>query len=91
MRTFSLTPFNFSLQGAGSAVARGDQPGVGARHQRVAHRGQILRHEQQAAGLERLDLELPRVERGVDGASRPAQGLRRLAGHRRHPPGDQRR
>ncbi len=37
-----------------------------------------------------LHLELSRVERGLDVSTRPAQGIRRLAGHRCNPAGAER-
>lgn len=73
----------------------GDQLHVGSRHQRQPDRGHVHRRErgktQQPPGQlhERLVLELPRVERRVDGPTRLGQGLRRVAGHRRDPARDE--
>lgn len=74
----------------------GDQLYVGSRHERQFDHRHVYRPDrrkaQQPPGklYERFVLELPRVERRLDGQTRLAKGLRGMAVHRRNTAGDQR-
>lgn len=86
--TFLMSEMLRSLQGFGNAVSVCDQLYVSSRHERQfdhrhLHRCEWRQTEQPSGKLhEWLVLELPRVERRVDGQDRLGQRLWRMAVHR---------